>query len=127
MELEIIEKKENPLLERTEVKFVATHPGEKTLTAKMAREGLSELMGTPKGKIIIHTMKAEFGKAETMGYAKVYKNEAQLLKVEQDHILKRNGVQMPSKKEGKPAEKAEAPEPAAEPEPEAPAEEEAEE
>jgi small subunit ribosomal protein S24e len=35
-------------------------------------------------------MKTEFGKRETVGYAKVYESEDRLREVEREHILKRN-------------------------------------
>ncbi|HHF59363.1 MAG TPA: 30S ribosomal protein S24e, partial [Thermoplasmatales archaeon] len=53
MELEILEKRENPLLNRTEVKFRIKHEGEKTPERELVKNDLAEELKVSKDLIII--------------------------------------------------------------------------
>ncbi len=97
MEIEIISKKENPLLERTEIHFEVEHPGEKTPTRDAVRAQLSEMLKAPKDAVILNELKSEFGRVVSKGYAKVYKDGDSAKKIERKHILVRNKL---AKKEG---------------------------
>ena len=101
MEIEILEKKNNPLLDRVEVKFVATHPKEKTPTRKQIREGIAELTKANKETVFIDHMDSEFGRPNTRGYAKVYKTKEKAIEVESKSVLKRHGVEADGKEEKK--------------------------
>jgi small subunit ribosomal protein S24e len=92
MEVEIILKKENPLLNRSEVRFRISHPKEKVPTRKSVRDELAGLLNTSKDKVVIDNMKAEFGKPGTIGYAKIYNKSEDALEVEGKAILKRNDM-----------------------------------
>ena len=116
MEIEILNKKENPLLNRTEVQFKAIHPQEKTPKREALKEKLAKTMNKSKDRVIIDSMSSAFGVAETIGYAKIYKKKEDAAEIERKHILQRD------QRKSKAPEKKE--EPAAE---EAPAEEKAEE
>ncbi|UCF07416.1 MAG: 30S ribosomal protein S24e [Thermoplasmata archaeon] len=100
MEIEIISKKENPLLERMEVNFKVTHPAEVTPNRKDVRDGIAEELKVPKDRIVIDRMNSEFGKPETVGYAKVYKKKKDAQEVETKAVLKRNNL-LEEKKEKK--------------------------
>jgi len=103
MEIEIVSRKENMLIERTEVVFKAVHLNEKTPKRAEIKEKLAELLGVSKGNIVIDNMKPEFGRPESTGYAKVYKNMENIKELERDYVLIRNNllekkVEKPEKK-----------------------------
>ena len=101
MELETITSRENPLLMRTEIHYRIYHPNETTPKREMVREELARKMNITKDRVIVDHLKSEFGKSETLGYAKIYKNREEAQKIEREHILKRNFLE----KIGKPAKK----------------------
>ena len=107
MELEIINQKDQPLLQRTDIKYRANHPKEITPTRETVRDELAKLLQSKKENIVIAQQKTIFGKAVTVGYAKVYKNLETLKKFEQEHILVRNKL-VEGKKKAAPKPKVEA-------------------
>ena len=132
MEIEIVSKKENELLDRTEVTFKALHPKEGTPQREVVREKLASMLKASKDRVIVDAMDSEFGKMEAVGYAKVYKTKEAAMKFEREHVLVRNKLKEAVKKEkkaaapppGKPA--AASPAKPAEKAPEKPAEKHAE-
>ena len=92
MEIEVMEKKDHPLLSRLEVSFRVKHPNESTPKRSEIRESIAGQLNVKKGCVVIDNMKAVFGKAETIGYAKVYKTEDDAKSIERDHILIRNSL-----------------------------------
>src|SRR3990170_3765818 len=118
MEVQILAKKENPLLQRTEVSFKAIHKAEPTPTRDAIRQELAKHLKAAKDVVVVDGARSTFGRSETSGYAKVYKSKEQALSVERYHILVRNKLAEPKPKEAKPGEaalapKAETPSPAA--------------
>ena len=129
MQLEVLQRKENPLLKRVEVTFKATHKAEPTPTRDALRAFLAKELKATKDIVVIDFQASTFGRYETVGAAKVYKTKEEALAVERKHILVRNKLIEPEvKKEAAPkpekpaaAPKAEKPEkPAAPQKPEAP-------
>jgi small subunit ribosomal protein S24e len=126
MQLEVLTRKENPLLKRVEVRFKATHKAEPTPTRDALRAFLARELQATKDIVVIDSQASTFGRYETVGYAKVYKSKDEALKVERKHILVRNKLVEPEvKKEAapkpeKPAAAPRAEKPAAAPKPEAP-------
>ena len=103
MEIEIESKKNNPLLNRTEVHFVIRHTGEGTPRREVVRGELSVKLGVGKENIIIDHMTSDFGIQKTKGYAKVYSSAEKTKAEERNHLLKRNNL--PMKKAEKKKEK----------------------
>jgi len=101
MEIEIIAKKENELLDRTEVKFKAVHPKEGTPQREAVREKIAAILKATKDRVIVDAMDSEFGKTETVGYAKVYKNKDSAMKYEREATLVRNKLKEKVKVEKK--------------------------
>lgn len=101
MDIEIQEKKQNPLLARWEVRFVVHHTNEKTPTRDQIREKLAGNLNSKKGLVVVDHMASAFGKSQTRGYARVYDNPEVLGKTEPAHLLKRNKLEelKPKKKE----------------------------
>src|SRR5881396_154775 len=129
MQLEVLQRKENPLLKRVEVTFKATHKAEPTPTRDALRAFLAKELNATKDIVVIDFQASTFSRYETVGAAKVYKTKEEALAIERKHILVRNKLIEPEVKEKaapkpeKPAAapKAEKPEkPVAPPKPEAP-------
>lgn len=122
MELQVVAKKENPLLKRVEVTFKAIHKAEGTPTRDAIRAELAKQLKAGKDAVVVDRSVSSFGRFETVGYAKVYKSKEEALAVERSHILVRNKLKEPEAKEKKEGEKAEKPPkaeaPKAEPKPE---------
>jgi small subunit ribosomal protein S24e len=116
MELEIVSKKDNPLLDRTELEVLAHHTGQPTPTRNEVREHVAMAMKAKKDVVLVDHMESTFGKGLTRGYVKVYKTKEAAMAIEREPIKRRNegGAKAPPpKKEEKVAEPE--PEPAAEP------------
>src|SRR2546428_10665850 len=129
MQLEVLQRKENPLLKRVEVTFKAMHKAEPTPTRDALRAFLAKELKATKDIVVIDYQASTFGRYETVGEAKVYKSKEEALAGERKHILVRNKLIEPEgKKEAapKPEKPAPAPragkaeKPTAPPKPEAP-------
>ncbi len=117
MEIQVVAKKENPLLKRVEVTFKAVHKAEPTPTRDAIRTELAKQLKASKDGVIVDRSVSSFGRFETTGYAKIYKSKEEALAVERSHILVRNKLKEAVVKEKKEGEKAEkAPRPEAKPE-----------
>ena len=116
MELEIVSKKDNPLLDRTELEVLAHHTGKPTPTRDEVREHVAAAMKAKKDVVMVDHMESTFGKGVTRGYVKVYKTKEAAMAIEREPIKKRNepGAKAPAPKKAE----AKAPEPKAEAEPE---------
>ncbi|MEA1957101.1 MAG: 30S ribosomal protein S24e [Euryarchaeota archaeon] len=95
MEIEITKKDDNLLLKRKEVFFRLKHD-EKSETKgaspsrAQAREILIKKLRCKPNLLVIDKMRTEFGKRETVGYAKVYENEERLKEIEREYIIRRD-------------------------------------
>lgn len=112
MQLEVLQRRENPLLKRTEVRFKAIHKAEPTPTRDVLRAFLAKELNATKDIVVIDSQASTFGRYETHGYAKVYKTKEEALAVERKHILIRNKLVEPEVKEKEGAPKPEKPAPA---------------
>jgi small subunit ribosomal protein S24e len=90
MELRIVEKRDNPLLHRVEVRFVVSHPRAKTPTRDEVRSLLATNLNAEKNRVILEYMHTPFGSNETSGYAKIYDSVDHAMKIEPEYILIRN-------------------------------------
>ncbi len=116
MQLEVLQRKENPLLKRVEVTFKAVHKAEPTPTRDALRAFLAKELKATKDILVIDSQTSTFGRYETVGYAKIYKSKEEALAVERKHILVRNRLIEPEvkEKEGAPKPVKPAPPPKAE-------------
>ncbi|HID25588.1 MAG TPA: hypothetical protein EYP23_03895 [Thermoplasmata archaeon] len=101
MEIEVVEKRENKLLNRTEVRFKIIHTGQRTTERELVRSDLAEMFKVNKDRVIVDHIKSGFGIQESMSYAKIYKTVDDATKVEPKYILKRNRVVIGKEKEVK--------------------------
>lgn len=91
MKIEITKENDNLLLGRKEVNFKLKHEEEgATPSREAARKVLIKALKCSPNLLVIDEMRTEFGKRETVGYAKVYASEERLREIEREHILKRN-------------------------------------
>lgn len=105
MEIEIESKRNNPLLNRTEIFFIVKYEGEGTPTRELIRSELADKLNVKKENIIVNTIDSSFGKQEISGYAKVYSSLAKAKDTERDHFLLRNQLIEAEKKSEKKVEK----------------------
>lgn len=101
MEIEIISKKNNVLINREEIEF-GVKGFEATPSRKQIREKLSALLNADSKLLIVDVLKSSFGSNYLKGTAKIYKNEKDLKKIELPYLIKRN---FPEGKEAKIVEK----------------------
>lgn len=104
MDITILEKKENPLLNRTEITFECDYQTEGTPKIIDVKHKLVALEDASKELLVVDSMKPSYGEAKAVGLAKIYNSIEDLNKIETDSVKNKNE----------------------EPEEEAPAEEEAE-
>ena len=117
MDLTVTERRENGLLDRTEVYFTLAHPQAGTPTRAEIRKALAGTIDAKGGVIVLDWARSEFGRSSTRGYAKVYKSKERALALETPPILIRNGLMAAVKKAEAPKEERAAPAPRAEEKP----------
>ena len=89
MDIQVIEEKSNPMLNRREVVFKVIHD-EATPSRKSVVERLAATMNSKPGLVFVDSLRTEFGKRETIGYAKIYETAERAKQVERPHIVERN-------------------------------------
>ena len=90
MDIEIIEKNENPLLNRTEVHFDCVYTGETTPKIIDVKNKLVALLDADKNLLVVDKVLPKFGEGKAEVYAKVYDSEESLKSIEQKHVLDKN-------------------------------------
>ncbi|MGV8144187.1 MAG: 30S ribosomal protein S24e [Methanothermobacter sp.] len=97
MEINIIQKTENPLLDRTEVKFDCEYQGESTPKILEVKNRLVAVLDVDKNLLVVDKLKPQFGEGKAIGYAKIYDSSESLSTIERQHVVEKN--QEPSKEE----------------------------
>ena len=92
MDMEIKDRKENPLLGREEMMITITHTGEKVPKRNSVITKIAEEMDAKKELVVVDYIKSSFGIAESKVYAKIYKNMDVLKRIEPNFIQKRHGL-----------------------------------
>ena len=90
MEIDIINKKENKALDRTEVKFDCIYTGEATPKLLAVKSKLVSLLNTKKDLIVVDSLQPHYGEAKAAGYAKIYGSRDSLEDIETEHVLAKN-------------------------------------
>jgi small subunit ribosomal protein S24e len=103
MKVEIIERIENPLLQRTEIKFRVDHTGGPTPKRVDVCEQLAAQLGVPKELIVIEKLASMHGVQIASGIARTYSSREQLEELEPRYLLGRGLPK--AKPEEKPPEK----------------------
>lgn len=90
MEINVNEKIENPLLNRTEIHFDCTYQGEATPKVMEVKNRLVATLDVDKKLLVVHNLKPSYGEGKAKGYAKLYDSEESLNKIERDHVINKN-------------------------------------
>ncbi len=98
MDINIIENKYNPLLNRHEVDFNVSFEGP-TPSRNDIRSKLAAMLNKPLELLIIQKVDNYFGKQEAKGYAKIYDDEQSMKKLENEYVLNRNALPEPEAEE----------------------------
>ena len=123
MEIEILSKKENRLIDRIELEVVAKHQGAPTPKREELRDLVAVAVKAEKDRVIVDWLETSFGTGVTKGYVKVYPTKQRAIDVEERPILVRNKLAAPKPRAEKKAAKPPPPSKAkAEAKPEAKAE-----
>ena len=97
MDIQVIEEKNNPNLNRREIVFKVIHDAS-TPTRKSVVERLAATLNSKSSLVFVDSLKTEFGKRETIGYAKIYETAERAMQVERVHIIERNTFTKPEAK-----------------------------
>jgi len=100
MEIEIDSKRNNSLLNRTEIYFTVKHEGEGTPNREIIRSELADILNVKKENIVVNTVHSSFGNQEITGYAKVYSSLKNIKNIEREYVLKRNKIIESKDKDG---------------------------
>jgi len=104
MKVEIVQKIENPMFKRTEVRFKVEHAGGPTPKRLDVRGQLATLLGVPEELVVIDKLASTYGKHEASGMARAYGSRERLEALEPKYLLKR-GLPKEKKEEAKAEEK----------------------
>ena len=107
MEINIDSKRNNPLLNRTEVHFTVVHKDGKTPNRELVRTELADKLNTKKENIIVNFINPSFGQSESTGYAKIYSSKDKMENLERKYMLNRNNLGKPKKEKPKEEQKTE--------------------
>jgi small subunit ribosomal protein S24e len=91
MKIEIIEERENPLLNRRELSFKVLHDAA-TPSRQEVRKKLIALLNAKKETVILDSFTSRYGLKESLGIARVYKSEARAREVESRFLIDKNLV-----------------------------------
>ncbi|MCK5660887.1 MAG: 30S ribosomal protein S24e [Methanosarcinales archaeon] len=91
MDIEIISKKENPLLQRTELTFTANADGA-TPTRSDVKNKLVAMLDSSQELLILDNIETRYGSTECTGYVKVYETAERAKQIEFEHVIAKNAV-----------------------------------
>jgi small subunit ribosomal protein S24e len=99
MEITINEKIDNPLLNRTEIRFECTYQGDATPKVLDVKNRLVATLNVDKNLLVVHNLKPSYGEGKANGYAKLYDSEESLAKIEREHVVLKNKEVVKEEKE----------------------------
>ena len=89
-DIEILEEKKNPLIDRTEIKFRIEHFGSGTPNRMEVKKKIAALKNAKENLTIIRNIKTHFGSSHDIGQVNIYENAKELQYFEPFHIQVRN-------------------------------------
>jgi small subunit ribosomal protein S24e len=90
MEIKILERKENPLLDREEVDFSVEYTESATPSRLAIKTKLAAMLNADADQTIIRRIDGHFGRQVSHGIAYVYPDVETAKRIESKHIIKRN-------------------------------------
>jgi small subunit ribosomal protein S24e len=94
LDIKVISEKSNPMLNRREIVFKVIHD-EATPSRKSVVDRLAATMNSRQGLVFVDRLRTDFGRRETIGYAKIYETPERAKQVERPHIFERNTFTKP--------------------------------
>ena len=91
MEIQILEEKDNPLLERKEIQLRVIQDAGSPKISDL-RKKIAAQLSLDESLFVVQHANAEYGMNESRCMLKIYKTEERLKAVEADHVLKKNGL-----------------------------------
>ncbi|MCY3410318.1 MAG: 30S ribosomal protein S24e [Candidatus Heimdallarchaeota archaeon] len=92
MEIEILEKKTNDLLNREEVKFKVIHKNAATPPRDSIAAKLAAILNSDRSNTILKEVRGEYGVQYSIGYADVYEDAQVINQLVPKYLRKRNGL-----------------------------------
>ncbi|MCJ7647357.1 MAG: hypothetical protein MUP85_01965, partial [Candidatus Lokiarchaeota archaeon] len=89
-DIEILEEKKNPLIDRTEIKIRIEHFGAGTPNRLEIKKKIAALKNTKDLLTIIHKIETHYGSTHDIGVVNIYDNVKELQFFEPFHIQVRN-------------------------------------
>jgi len=115
MDVEVAKRKENVLLGRVELELKFSHDAKATPKREEVQKKVAELESAKADLVIVRRMAPEFGRGATRGWVRVYKDGANLRRLESHFILVRHKLAekkvKAAKETGAPASQSAAPAP----------------
>ncbi|MCD7781119.1 MAG: 30S ribosomal protein S24e [Methanosphaera sp.] len=90
MEIKIIEKRENPLLNRTEIKFECEYAQEGTPKTLDVKHKLVAMEDASNDLLVVERMKPSYGVPTAVGEARIYDSVAKLEEIEPSSVKSKN-------------------------------------
>lgn len=90
LNIEILEEKKNPLINRIELRFKIDHFGEGTPNRLEIKKKIAKMKKANEKLTIISDIKTQFGSAHDIGIAHIYDDANELQYFEPFHIQARN-------------------------------------
>lgn len=90
MDVEVGKRTENKLLGRVELEVKISHDAKGTPRREEVQKKVAEMEDAKSELVIVRRMKPEFGRGMTHGTVRVYKDAANLKRLEAHHILVRH-------------------------------------
>lgn len=90
MDIKIIERKENPLLNRVEIEFECEYPEEGTPKILDVKHKLVALEDSSNDLLVVDTMKPSYGVSTAVGLAKIYDSVEKLTEIEPASVISKN-------------------------------------
>jgi len=91
MDIEFIDEKANPLLDRTEYKIKIIHAQGTPKLAEM-RSKIAALKDLDNDKFVVQGVKAVYGSSSSHAEVRVYADKEQMQRTERTYVLKKNGL-----------------------------------
>jgi len=92
LSMELVDRRENKLLRRLELRLKVFHPGMPTPSRKDVKALVAANLGIPEDRVIVAYVKTPFGTDYSKAYVKVYESVEDAKKIEPDYVLRRNGL-----------------------------------
>ncbi|MFQ5975763.1 MAG: hypothetical protein ACE5J5_05580 [Candidatus Hydrothermarchaeales archaeon] len=89
MKIEVLEEKENPLLDRKEIVARIVHD-DSTPSRDVVRSKAIAKLKAKKDTFILDSMKTKFGAKESIARMRIYGSKKRVLEIESEHVLKKN-------------------------------------